>query len=98
MVSFLRSLIAKFTGGENPPQDEPPGEAVEYKGFRLRAAPFAAKGQYQTAGLIEKDTPEGVKEHRFVRADTLPSRDEAAEFAIRKAKQIVDEQGDRIFG
>lgn len=98
MPTFLESLKARFFGSPSAEPEAPAGEAVEYKGFRLRAAPFPAKGQFQTAGIIEKDTPDGVKEHRFVRADTHPSKDDAAEFSIRKAKQIVDEQGDRIFG
>ena len=31
------------------------------------------------------------------RRDTFPSRDEAVEFSVRKAKQIIDEQGARLF-
>jgi hypothetical protein len=98
MPSFFESLKARFLGGASAEPEASVGEPVEYKGYRLRAAPFPAKGQFQTAGVIEKDTPEGVKEHRFVRADTHPSKDDAAEFSIRKAKQVVDEQGDRLFG
>jgi hypothetical protein len=48
--------------------------------------------------VIEKDFPDGVKAHRFVRAETHPSRDDAVAFSITKAKQIIDQQGDRIFG
>jgi hypothetical protein len=73
------------------------GEAVEYQGFRIRPAPYASEGQYQTAGIIEKDTPEGVKTHRFVRAEKHASREDAASFALTKARQIIDQQGDRIF-
>jgi hypothetical protein len=38
-----------------------------------------------------------VKEHRFIRADTHQSKEDAVAFAISKAKQIIDLQGDRIF-
>jgi hypothetical protein len=38
-----------------------------------------------------------VKEHQFIRADTHHSRDEAVQFTISKAKQIIDMQGDRMF-
>jgi len=72
-------------------------EAVEYKGYRIRPAPYRSNNQYQTAGVIEKDFPDGRKEHRFVRAETHPSVDDAAAFAITKGKQIIDQQGDRIF-
>jgi hypothetical protein len=51
-----------------------------------------------TAGVIAKQFPEGVKEHRFIRADTCAARDDAVALCIRKAKQIIDERGDRMFG
>jgi len=39
-----------------------------------------------------------VKPHHLMRADTLGSIEEAEAFSIRKAKQVIDEQGDAIFG
>jgi hypothetical protein len=39
-----------------------------------------------------------VKEHRFIRAETHPSRDDAAAFAVQKGRQIIDQQGERVFG
>lgn len=95
MASILKGLWNRLAGaGEH---EEPAAEAVEYKGFRIRPAPYSAKGGFQTAGVIEKKFETGTKEHRFVRAETHPSKDEAATFAITKGKQIIDEQGDRIF-
>jgi hypothetical protein len=70
---------------------------VEYKGYLIKPTPYLSNGQYQTAGSIEKDTPEGLKEHRFIRADTYSGREDAIAFTITKAKQIIDHQGDRIF-
>jgi hypothetical protein len=98
MLSFFKALRTRLlgTGGAAAPEEE--GEAVEYKGYSIRPTPYPAKGQYQTAGIVTKDTDEGVREHRFVRAETHASKDEAASFAIMKGKQIVDEQGDRMFG
>lgn len=95
MPSIFKDLWTRFTGGGET--SEPPAEAVEYKGFRIRPAPYPSKGQFQTAGVIEKDFETGLKEHRFIRAETHPSKDDAASFAIAKGKQIIDEQGDRIF-
>ena len=54
------------------------GPALEYNGYRIRAAPFRDGGQFQTAGIIEKDFPDGMKEHRFIRAEKHGSQDEAA--------------------
>lgn len=95
MPSIFKDLWTRFTAGGE--KSEPPAEAVEYKGFRIRPAPYASKGQFQTAGVIEKDFETGLKEYRFVRAETHASKDDAAAFAVTKGKQIIDEQGDRIF-
>jgi hypothetical protein len=98
MFAKIKAAFAGLAGGRGTGESEgPPGEAVEYKGFRIRPAPYQANGVYQTAGTIEKDGPDGTKEHRFVRADTHSSREAAIDFAISKAKQIIDLQGDRIF-
>lgn len=70
---------------------------IEHKGFMIRAMPYKQSGQFQTAGLIEKEVGGERKEHRFIRADRFPSIDEAADFAIAKGTQIVDEQGERVF-
>jgi hypothetical protein len=97
-MAFWQGLWNRLTGGAGEPKEEPRREAVEYKGYRIRPAPYAAAGGFQTAGTIEKDTPEGVKEHKFIRAETHPSADDAAAFAIAKGKQIVDQSGDRVVG
>ncbi len=94
MSGFFSRL---FGGGKREPAAEAAGEAVEYKGYRIRPTPFRAEGQFQTAGLIEKDFSEGRKEYRFIRAEKHASADQASEFAVSKGRQIIDEQGDRVF-
>ncbi|HEX8665521.1 MAG TPA: HlyU family transcriptional regulator [Beijerinckiaceae bacterium] len=99
MVSFLKAIWSWLAGGGGgAASDEAPMEAVEYKGYRIRPAPYVAPGGFQTAGVIEKDAPDGMKEHRFIRAETHPSRDDAAAFAVQKGRQIIDQQGERMFG
>ena len=92
---MLRAFFARFFGGSAaaPPEEDP----VEYNGYSIRPTPFPRLGQYQTAGLIEKEIGGEMKEHRFVRAETHSSREEAIAYSVVKAKQIIDEQGDRIF-
>lgn len=97
MLGFLKGLLGGGGKAEEDGAEPPPGEAVEYRGYRIRPAPYPSNGQHQTAGYVEKDFPEGMKSHRFVRAETHPSRDGALDFSVSKAKQIIDEQGDRIF-
>jgi hypothetical protein len=72
-------------------------DPVEYKGYVIRAAPYKNNGQYQTAGVITREIGGVRKEHRFIRADAYASYDDAVNFTLNKARQIVDLQGDRIF-
>jgi|ERR1700761_7648623 hypothetical protein len=97
MFGKLKSLLGGFGAGSGGGEGAV-AETVEYKGFRIKAAPYRNNDVFQTAGTIEKDGPDGVREHRFVRADTHPNRDVAVAFSVSKAKQMIDLQGDRIFG
>jgi hypothetical protein len=93
-MSFLRALFGLRDAGE----PEKPSEPVEYKGFRIRAAPYKSEGHYQAAGTIEREVGGVHKEHRFIRADAFASYDDAVTFTLGKARQIVDLQGERMFG
>src|SRR5437763_15060418 len=95
MPSLFRGFFARLFGNAAAPPEEDP---VEYEGYRIRPTPFPRLGQYQTAGVIEKEAGEEVKGHRVVRAETQSTREEAVGYSIVKAKQIIDEQGDRLFG
>jgi hypothetical protein len=65
-----------------------------YKGFQITATPIREGGQFRVAARIEKDG----RRHELVRADTMASLDEATAISLSKARQIIDEQGDRLFG
>ena len=94
-MSFLKRL---FGLGSTETPAAPAAEAVEYKGYRIRAAPFKEGAQFQTCALINR-TVDGVdREHRLIRADRFASLDDARDVSLRKAKQMIDEQGDRLFG
>ena len=93
------SFWKKLFGGSS---DASPGPAkaireAEHNGFRIQAMPYAEAGQFQVAGVISKEVDGTSRQHRFVRADRFGSIDEAADFAIMKGRQIVDQQGERIF-
>lgn len=98
MASFLKTLWDRLAGGGDGGAPEEAAEPVEYKGYRIRPTPYAAGGQFQTAGIIEKDFEAGPRQHRFIRAETHATKDDAVAFSITKAKQIVDQIGDRMFG
>jgi hypothetical protein len=93
-MSFLSGLFGKLA----PVQPEKVPEPVEYKGFIIRPAPFKADGQYQTAGTIEREIGGLRKEHRFIRADAFASFEDAVTFTLAKARQMIDLQGERMFG
>lgn len=93
-MSFWKKL---FGGGDGAAKEEPAGDPVEYKGFTIRPAPFMEEGQYQTCGFITKVIDGETKEHRLVRADRFASKEDAVEVTLRKARQVIDEQGERIF-
>ena len=93
--NFFRGLVAS---GDNDANDEAGVEdAVEYQGFLIRPVPRKQGSQWLTSGVIIKQGDEPAQEHPFVRADTHASKDQANDFAIVKGKQIIDEQGDRLF-
>ena len=93
-MSFLSALFGRLA----PAPAEKVAEPVEYKGFVIRAAPFKSEGQYQTAGVIEREMGGVRKEHQFIRADAFASYDDAVSFALAKGRQMVDLQGERMFG
>jgi hypothetical protein len=90
-------LLRRLLGGGRPAAEPARGEAIEYRGYRIVPLARSQGGQYLTCALIEKDFPEGPKRHELIRADTHASIDEAKAFAIHKARQVIDEQGDRLF-
>jgi len=93
----LGDLLKKmFAGGAGSGPDSA-GEGVDYGGYVITPAPRRHNNQYLTAGVITRETAEGTKRHEFVRADTHGSLDDAMSFSLAKGRQIVDEQGDRIF-
>jgi hypothetical protein len=91
-MSFLKIL---FGGGA--PAQSPAGKEVEHAGFLIRATPFQENGQWQTCGVIIREVAGTLREHKFIRADRFPSQDMAQDHAITKGKQIIDQQGERLF-
>jgi hypothetical protein len=100
MASILGGLFRWLTGGGGGGGEDASaaaGPAVEYNGYTIQPAPRRQRGQWLTAGVISKETPEGLKSQHFVRAETHAGADQANEFSVTKAKQIIDERGDQLF-
>ncbi|WP_306152916.1 HlyU family transcriptional regulator [Roseovarius sp. MMSF_3281] len=92
------SLFSKLFGGGKPkaePEAEAEGET--YEGFRIFPTPQSESDGFRLGARIEKEVDGEVKVHHLLRADVIRSLEEAQAFSIRKAKQVIDEQGERIF-
>ncbi|MBV9078952.1 MAG: hypothetical protein JO048_15935 [Methylobacteriaceae bacterium] len=101
-MSFLKKLFggakhaAKPAGEPAAPQTT---AEIEHRGFVIRAEPYRTEsGQYQTAGRVMKTVDGETREHRFVRADTFGTIEDATQTCLLKGRQIVDQLGDRVFG
>lgn len=89
-MSFLKKL---FGGGGSA--SEAPVET--YEGFRITLAPEKEGDAYRVGAMIEKEVGGEIKTHHLIRADTMQGLEAAQEASLRKAKQMIDEQGERIF-
>jgi len=86
------SLFSKLFGGKASKQVEP----ELHEGFRIFVEPIKEGGSYRIAARIEKEVAGAVKTHHLVRADTSSSLDEARDMSLRKARMLIDEQGESI--
>ena len=101
MASILGGFLRRLTGGGAEDavgaEGAAAGPALAYNGYTIQPAPRRDRGQWLTAGMISKDFPDGPKSQYFVRAESHASPALAQEFAVIKAKQIIDERGDLLF-
>ena len=98
-MSFLKRLFGSSSSGEAQPSGGAVAKEIEHNGFMIRATPYKADGgQYQTCGVVSKEVGGVVKEHRFIRADRFAALDDAVDISLKKGQQLVDEQGERMFG
>ncbi|MGI9464197.1 MAG: HlyU family transcriptional regulator, partial [Aestuariivirgaceae bacterium] len=91
---FFKRLFGGQSTGGSP--GGPLAEPEVYNGYVIQPEPKQDGGQWHVAGVITREgVPDGPA-HRFIRADTYSSKDDADAFSIRKARQIIDERGERV--
>ena len=93
-MSFLKKL---FGGGESAPKPSKPAASVDYNGYKITPAPMKDNGQFRLAGTISKEINGVEKSLLLIRADTFPSKEAAEEATLKKARYVIDEQGDAVF-
>ena len=94
-MSFFKKLFGSRSSGATGTWEQPKEEVHE--GFTIAATPIKEGGQYRLAGTISKQVDGELKSHQLIRADLFTDQDQAVEFTIRKAKQVIAEQGERMF-
>lgn len=91
-MSFLSKL---FGGGSSENAKPNETQNVEtYNGFTITPAPQREGSNWRIAAKIEKDG----QTHHLIRADQMGDHAECVKFSVAKAKQVIDEQGPRLFG
>jgi len=100
-MSFLKRLFGgkkrQGEGAAAQPALNLEGAEIEYNGFIIRATPYLEGGQYQSCGVILKQVDGVMREHRFIRADRFSGVEDAVLMIHTKARQIINEQGEKIF-
>ncbi len=98
MAPGLGDLLRGLFGGGSAQPEAAAGPAEDYKGFTIRADSRRNGGQWTTEAVITKTVGDVPKEHRLIRADLFAERDDATAASIAKAKRMIDEQGEKLFG
>ena len=87
-MSWLSKIFGSGSGSS-----EPDAQSEDYKGFTVTPQPKKSGGHWRVSAIIEKDG----QRHELIRADVVESHDVALEISMNKARQMIDEQGERLF-
>ncbi|MCX7668745.1 MAG: HlyU family transcriptional regulator [Anaerolineae bacterium] len=88
------SLLSRLFGAKSEKPAAAAAQAEEHKGFRITPRPIREGGTFRVSALIEKDG----RSHELIRADTMTSQEDAISLSLAKARQMIDEQGESLFG
>jgi len=91
-------LFKSLFGGESTPSQpkELQCDSFEYNGFKIEPAPIIEDGKFRTAGYISGELEGETKRIQFIRADQNGDQQLAIDHSRSKAKQIIDEQGQKL--
>jgi hypothetical protein len=90
------SLLSRLFGGGGAPKSRHTSET--YKGFTITPDPARDGPRFRIRAQIVKEIGGETKSHTLIRADTLDDEEAAATASLGKARHLIDEQGDRLFG
>ncbi|MGN7291425.1 HlyU family transcriptional regulator [Rhizobium sp. SAFR-030] len=100
MASIISKFLSMLSGtGEKPTAGSAAKvDPQEHAGCTIYAEPIREGSQLRLAGRIEKDVGGQRLVRTFVRADMFTSMDDAVDCTFRKARQIIDQNGQSLFG
>jgi len=90
-MSFLKKLFGGKDSGSAAAASE------MHEGYIITPAPIGENGQFRLCADIRKEVDGEMKSHRLIRADVFASADQAVDASVSKAKQVIREQGERMF-
>lgn len=88
------SLLSKLFGSRSTPAAGKEHPSEDYNGFTITPTPMKDGPRFRLSARIEKDG----RSHTLIRADTIDDEATAIASSLAKAKRLIDEQGDRLFG
>lgn len=94
-MSFWKSLFG--LGGEKAPEMARVDAEEEFEGYTIKAKLMKDDGEYRIAGTIERVVGGELKTQSFIRADKFADKETASSMTLAKGRQIIKEQGDRVF-
>ncbi|NRA87023.1 MAG: hypothetical protein HRU28_06430 [Rhizobiales bacterium] len=97
-MSFLKRIFWRKKP-EVDPKDLLPAILGEedYKGYKIQALDLKQENEALLAGKIIKIINGETREQDFIRADRMNNKEQALDAALKKGRQIIDQQGDALF-
>jgi hypothetical protein len=99
MAGFFSKILGAFSGGGADAGTGGGNEQMQKIGeYTVYATPKKEGAQYRLAGRIEHEVNGETLIRNFVRADLFSSETDTVETTFRKAKQIIEQHGQGLFG
>lgn len=92
------SFFKKLFGGGGADRPAAKVQPEEHAGFLIYPQPVKQAGGYRIGARIEKEVGGSLKTHELIRADIIADPQEAERMSVLKARQVIDEQGEALFG
>ena len=94
---MIKKFLDRVLGSKEGGSRAKPADVVTYEEFEIRPAPVQEGNGWRVQATIVKEVDGDVREHVFVRADSCADHESAVALTVRKARRLIDEQGDKLF-